>query len=481
MGYATKLWVLILSTILGATTAIFLFIHYLVEHPLNSIRDIMKQSEKRHFLLRIPVKTKDVIGDLALAFNHMLEKITRLDAFKMETERELIIAQEELKYKKALEEKTKMIEEANKALEIKVQEQSLLYDIARMLTSTIEKDILFHIIAEALTTKLGIHEFVLLLYNDEKQVLEVQTVVGIENEEELKKITFSIGEGISGKVVRDRQCIYIEDTRQEPGYLYYKGMKTEDGSFLSLPIITQEKLLGVLNLTRPKPNAFSKEEIQLLEAACSQIAISLMNAKLYERMKEISILDELTQVYNRRYFHQMLPREIIRAKRFRKAVTLLMIDIDHFKKYNDANGHIEGDIVLREFAQLIPHCLREVDFWARYGGEEFAVILPSTPKAASKIVMEKILEAVTKHNFPKCKCLPKGRLTVSIGAATYPTDAKDMKGLINRADYTLYEAKRNGRNRYELYKKTPKDPVKKPSKTKETLGKIHQLFSKVKS
>ena len=438
----------------------------------------MEQTEKRHFLLRIPVKTSDVIGHLARSFNRMLERVTTLDAFKMETERNLIMAQEELKYKKALEEKSKLIEEANKALETKVKEQSLLYDLARMLTSTIERDSLFNVIAKALTEKLGIREFVLLLYNEDKQLLEIQTVVGVKEVDQIKNVTFKAGEGISGQVIRDRQKIYIPDTRSEPFYLYYKGKKDEEGSFLSLPLICQEKLIGVLNVTRPQTYAFSDEEIELLEATASQMAIALMNAKLYEIMKEISILDELTQIYNRRYFQQMLPQEIIRAKRFRKPVSLLMLDIDHFKKYNDTHGHVAGDILLREFAQLIPHHLREVDFWARFGGEEFSIILPNTSKAGSRNVAEKIIDVVSKHNFPHCKTQPSRKLTVSIGIASYPTDTKDFEALINYADTALYEAKRNGRNRYESYKKPPtKSSPKKDSKTKEDSGKVHRLFS----
>ena len=201
-------------------------------------------------------------------------------------------------------------------------------------------------------------------------------------------------------------------------------------------------------------------------------------------MKETAILDDLTQIYNRRYFQQMLPQEIIRAKRFRKSVSLLMIDIDHFKMYNDSHGHIAGDILLREFAQLIPHYLREVDFWARYGGEEFSVILPNTPKTSCKIVAEKIIEAVTKHHFPNCETQPNGHLTISLGIASYPADAKDMKSLINYADIALYEAKHKGRNRFEFYRspkptKKAKSRKKKTTKVKKTegaSGKVHQLF-----
>ena len=475
-------WVLILLTVIFSATTVFLFTYSIVERPLNSMRRIMLQSEKKSFLLRVPVKTKDVIGDLGSVFNRMLQKVTTLDAFKIETERDLIMAQEELKYKKALEEKSKTIAKTNKALENKLREQSLLIDMARMLTSTIEKENLFQVIGEPLTTKLGIRDFALFLYNVEKQILEVKALMGFKNPEAIKKITFAVGEGVSGQVIKSCKKIYIPDTHKESQYLYYKGERFEDGSFLSLPLVFQDNLIGVLNFTRPDPYAFSDEEIDLLEAAASQMAIALMNAKLYDTMKEVAILDELTQIYNRRYFYQILPQEVVRAKRFRKQTSLLMIDIDHFKLYNDTYGHIAGDILLREFAQLIPHYLREVDFWARFGGEEFAVILPNTSKASSKIVATKILDAISKHNFPKSSSQPGGRLTVSIGIASYPVDARDYEVLVKNADAALYKAKRKGRNRFELFlkprKKKPvkKDKTKTDSDSGKVMGEVHHLF-----
>jgi diguanylate cyclase (GGDEF)-like protein len=472
-------WLLLVATtIIGTIVAVSLLVYFLVERPLRSMRHIMQQTEKRHFLLRIPIKTTDVLGDLAHSFNRMLERITTLDAFKVETERELIMAQEELKYKKALEEKTKMIEEVNEILGTKIQEQSLLYEIARMLTSTIEKEQLFEVIGEALTNKIGIRDFALLLYNEESQILEVQTVKGFQEAERIKQVTFSVGEGITGRVMTERKTVYVPDTSQEPCYMHYKGLRAEDGSFVCIPLIFREKLVGTLNVTRPKANAFTDEEIELLEAAGSQMAMAIVNAKLYDTMKEVAIIDELTQIYNRRYFQQMLPQEIIRAKRFRKPVSLLIVDIDHFKKYNDTHGHIAGDIVLREFAQLVPHYLREVDFWARYGGEEFAIILPNTSKASSKKVAEKVLEAISKHKFPKGETLPGRHLTASAGVASYPTDAKDMDKLILCADAALYEAKRNGRNRFEMFTKTTQmAPAKKTTAQKftEKVGEVIKL------
>jgi two-component system cell cycle response regulator len=160
-----------------------------------------------------------------------------------------------------------------------------------------------------------------------------------------------------------------------------------------------------------------------------------------EFYRSISIIDELTGLYNYRHFHELLTRELKRSKRYFHPLSLLMIDIDHFKEYQDAYGHLAGDVALKVIARITRDTVRGVDIVARYGGEEFAVISPETTKAEAAAVGERVRDAIARSVLPT-----GGRLTVSVGVASYPTDAQSKEQLIWRADQALYRAKQRGRN-----------------------------------
>lgn len=168
-----------------------------------------------------------------------------------------------------------------------------------------------------------------------------------------------------------------------------------------------------------------------------------------EKLRKLAVTDGLTGLFNYRAFQNQIHYEIVRSKRFNLPFSLLMIDIDHFKKYNDSFGHPKGDKILKIFAELLTVNLREVDTIARYGGEEFAIILPGTTKKASGIVAEKLRKLVEEYNFPLKDKLPQKKLTISIGIASFPDDVENEEQLILYADKALYKAKNKGRNRAE--------------------------------
>jgi diguanylate cyclase (GGDEF)-like protein len=163
--------------------------------------------------------------------------------------------------------------------------------------------------------------------------------------------------------------------------------------------------------------------------------------------KELSITDGLTQLYNHRYFHELLERVITRARRYPQPVSLLILDIDDFKKYNDAHGHLAGDELLMKVAAVLSREAREADLVARYGGEEFGIILPETGKEGASILARRLRRIIEETKFEKEEVMPRGCLTVSIGIATYPEDAQSREELIRKADEALYEAKDLGKNR----------------------------------
>jgi len=158
---------------------------------------------------------------------------------------------------------------------------------------------------------------------------------------------------------------------------------------------------------------------------------------------ELAVIDGLTGLHNRRYFNEVMLMEFARLKRFASSLSLLMIDIDNFKNYNDTNGHVAGDELLRKLSRLLKASMREMDIVCRYGGEEFVAVLPQTDKKGAAIVAERLRVQATLY-------LPN---TLSLGIATFPEDSQEIGGLIEKADAALYEAKRSGKNKYCVAKK----------------------------
>lgn len=170
-------------------------------------------------------------------------------------------------------------------------------------------------------------------------------------------------------------------------------------------------------------------------------------------LSHLVVTDEKTRLYNFRHFKDQLLTEIARAKRFDESLSLIMLDIDNFKHYNDTNGHLLGDEVLIKVARLMKQECRETDIPARFGGEEFAALLPKTDSEEAAYVAERIRRIIEEAVFVNQEKQPRGNLTVSLGVATFPEDASDAEALINCADEALYEAKHRGRNQVIVYAK----------------------------
>jgi diguanylate cyclase (GGDEF)-like protein len=166
-----------------------------------------------------------------------------------------------------------------------------------------------------------------------------------------------------------------------------------------------------------------------------------------------AITDGMTGLFNYRHFQTLLEREYKRASRYNRTISLIMIDIDHFKKYNDTNGHLQGDETLRKVAALIKNSCRDVDFAVRYGGEEFAVLLPETSVDEALSIAERLRQSIEEYPFVNREKQPNQCLTISLGLANYPTDAVSILELLDHADAALYQAKRSTRNCVCLYRR----------------------------
>jgi len=182
----------------------------------------------------------------------------------------------------------------------------------------------------------------------------------------------------------------------------------------------------------------------------ARVNTQLKLKELREALQELANRDGLTGLYNHRYFHEQLSKDLLRARRYHESLSCILLDIDHFKKFNDTHGHQTGDVVLSTLGQVIKDSIRDSDFAARYGGEEFALVLYHTDGSGAYDVAERLRQMVED-----CEVHDKGNVlhvTISVGVATFPHEAiDDSKELIECADKALYRAKENGRNRVEAY------------------------------
>jgi len=264
-----------------------------------------------------------------------------------------------------------------------------------------------------------------------------------------------IGEGVSGEVIESGNALMVEDVELSgftpaPADRLYKTK-----SFISYPIKIGGRKIGVLNVTdKSSGGKFDEVDLSLLEIIGPQVALALERAEWQERATEfqlMSITDPLTALPNRRYLEERLTEELNRSKRYDYPMSFLMIDIDDFKAYNDNNGHQAGDLALQITAHCLKATLRSADVASRYGGEEFCILLPQTPVSEAGAIADRVRQKVATTHFPHGKLQPMGRVTLSIGVASYSPIVNSAETVIAAADRALYRAKSLGKDRIEFY------------------------------
>jgi diguanylate cyclase (GGDEF)-like protein len=237
----------------------------------------------------------------------------------------------------------------------------------------------------------------------------------------------------------------------DPNHLYFETQLRQLSVFYFNCCLYRLKGVLALGIGEERLNENFR---QILQSFVRTIGLTIENIQLYDDVKDAylvaeqqAITDGLTGIYNFRYFHHQLEREIKRSKRHWNKTSLIMIDIDFFKNYNDHNGHPAGDLALKRLAEILQSCTRTSDVVARYGGEEFVLILPETPKSAAVKLAEKIRNLVAQEKFSNEENQPQGNFTVSLGVSTFPDNAQTAEELVLRADEQLYHSKQTGRNR----------------------------------
>jgi diguanylate cyclase (GGDEF)-like protein len=219
-------------------------------------------------------------------------------------------------------------------------------------------------------------------------------------------------------------------------------------SVLAAPIVVERQLVGIIRLNGFEPQMFGIGDLRILEALSLMASLALENLQLLAKLQEGAVRDNLTALYTRKFFDERLAEEILRAGRYQTEFCLLLMDIDHFKRYNDTYGHAAGDQVLVRFSQVLGRLVRPVDILARYGGEEFVLILPQVNLVQAREMAENIRRAIEAEEFQfGSEASMRERVTVSIGLSNFPNEATIASQLLRVADYRLYQAKEGGRNR----------------------------------
>jgi len=315
-----------------------------------------------------------------------------------------------------------------------------LLELTARIHSTLQLDKALETVLDAAIELANMQRGFIMLYNEDSD-LEFRT--GRDSQgNSLTPDQFQVSHTVIQKAVDQQDLFYFVS----PSEISSKSVvNLQIGSGFCIPLFSyrsmgaERKMIGILYEDSKRISKFGKEEEGIVKALAAQAGLALENATLYE----LATLDGLTRIYQRRYFEAMAEMEWKRVIRHKRSVTILMIDMDHFKSINDTHGHSKGDLVLRKVSQILKSACREEDIVARYGGEEFIILLPETDQDGARSVSQRIHDSLLK-----LYSLPDRTITVSIGVACYPScEAKDLTELIRFADQALYDAKRSGRNK----------------------------------
>lgn len=327
-------------------------------------------------------------------------------------------------------------------LEKSQAELEVIYENSRALASILDTDGVVREIVRILGHILHFEHFAMIL-RDNKGRYYYQTrctgnqtnfhpsALNLERMELIKRV------GDVGEAVRVRDVSKRDD---------YEPLSERARSLMAVPMVSRGEVRGILTAESDITDCFSDRDLQMLSIVARAAALALDNADLHRRTEELTIMDELTEIYNYRYFIKKLQEEKRRAARYHLPLSIIMIDIDWFKRLNDSYGHEVGNVVLKRLAQMINSCIRDVDISSRYGGEEFVVILPQTPLENARNIGERIRRQVESTAIKTPGIDQPLYITVSVGVSSYPENGKSEEELVSIADRALYQAKGEGKN-----------------------------------
>ena len=283
-----------------------------------------------------------------------------------------------------------------------------------------------------------------LLYNvnTEKQEMEL---VRSKKREPSRVVKAKKGDVFDKWVMKKKQPVLAEDARADFRFLAKENRDDEFNSLIVVPLVSEDKPMGVLRVDSTEKNKFAQSDLRFLDIIADLSSVSLRNARLYKRLEELAIHDGLTGLYVHKYFIERVTQEIKRSLRNKMDISLLMLDLDNFKDYNDRYGHSAGDLALKHLASILKESAKPGDIVSRYGGEEFAVLLLDKDKDAAAKTAEDIRKKLNRT--PITLRREETKMSLSVGVASCPSERADAEGLLMLADSRLYRAKESGKNR----------------------------------
>jgi len=333
------------------------------------------------------------------------------------------------------------------ALERELKGLKDLLNVAQVVVASIELDEALQNILLSAMSMVDMPAGTVALYDEVTNKLELHAHAGL-SEKFISLDRWAVNPGGLTHEILDRgELFVIEDTEQAPFFNNPLALKEGIRSLIVMPLKMQRKIVGVLYLDDFQPRQFCADRLRMLSVLCSFASMSIDNARLYRRTLELACTDGLTGLYNQRQFKKMFAEEVARSARYSKPLSLVLFDIDNFKKFNDSYGHPTGDVVLQELANLLQELLRGSDRLFRYGGEEFVALLPETTFDDALRVAERIRIFVETESPRFLDQIGTGQgVTVSVGVATFPEDGNSPATLFKTVDDLMYQAKRLGKN-----------------------------------
>jgi diguanylate cyclase (GGDEF)-like protein len=347
--------------------------------------------------------------------------------------------------------KNDLLERRMEQLNRRMSETSTLYEAAGILTSQLALSDVLSTVVRLAGELFQAPAASVRLIDEAGERLELAAHAGL-GESYCRRGPVPLGASAAGRAASTGAPVHVHDAGSDEVFL--KGeLLSHEGlrSLLCLPLLVRGRCIGVLTLYHRTPRSYEPEELRFLSTFAGTVSIAVDNARLYGEQARLAITDGLTGLFNHKYFQESLVGEVNRARRYGQPVSLILVDIDRFKSYNDAWGHQAGDVLLRTLAGVFKAAARQNDVAARYGGEEFAFVLPQTDKRQATAFAKRLCRAVERRRCEGEEILPGGRLTVSLGVAAFPEDGRQAAELVARADQALYRAKNLGRNQVQAW------------------------------
>ena len=336
-------------------------------------------------------------------------------------------------------------------LEKKLNEIYVHYHISRTISAIDDLQDMLQQVMTIIKNALPLNRISVYLLDESREKLELVYYSGLDL---TQRIVLPFGEGTPGRVVENGEHVHIHDLAlfydTFNDFIHHPYENKQDGSYIGIALKVHNVTIGVIGMDNDKKYGLTVDDMDFMAILSHHVAAGIEKSILFEKIEHISQHDGLTGLYNHRMFQERLLQEVNRRSRSRKALSLMMLDIDRFKQFNDTYGHQAGDMVLKEIARIITAQTRctSIDICCRYGGEEFAVIMPELELTHAAEVAERLRKAVESSTFLLRDGTRSTAVTASIGVACSDGDEEMLpEDLVKRADDALYRSKRNGRNK----------------------------------